>query len=83
MTLPTLNSTAVQGDRWTSPLAGHHFDTSIELRPLEARAVTELGILNLRRLQYHDPTAQLADDPAVAAVHRDGQSQTKFAADSS
>lgn len=57
MTLPTLKSTAVQDDRWTSPLAGHHFDTSIEVRPREARAVTELGIRNLRRLQYHDPTA--------------------------
>lgn len=57
MTLHTMKSAAAQDDRWTSPLAGHHFDTTIEVRSQEAQAVTELGVRNLRRLQYHDPTA--------------------------
>lgn len=43
--------------RWCSPLVAHHFDTTIDLRDDEARAIGELGVRNLRRLQYHDPNA--------------------------
>jgi hypothetical protein len=35
--------------RWRSPLAGHRFDTTVAVRPEEARAIQELGGDNLRR----------------------------------
>ncbi|MGO4649756.1 hypothetical protein AB4305_33230 [Nocardia sp. 2YAB30] len=43
--------------RWRSPLSGRYFDTAIEVRASEAQAITELGLRNLRRLQYYDPAA--------------------------
>jgi integrase len=43
--------------RWRSAITGHRFDTTVAVRPEEARAITELGVRNLRRLQYHDPSA--------------------------
>ncbi|MBQ9056497.1 hypothetical protein [Rhodococcus sp. (in: high G+C Gram-positive bacteria)] len=43
--------------RWCSSIIGHKFDTTIAVRAEESRAIGELGIRNLRRLQYHDPTA--------------------------
>ena len=43
--------------RWRSPLAGHRFDTTVAVRPDEARAIRELGVDNLRRLARHDPSA--------------------------
>ena len=50
---------------WRSPLSGHRFDTTIEVRAPEAQAITELGLRNLRRLQYHDPAA-----PGWLAIRR-------------
>ncbi|MFI0772712.1 hypothetical protein ACH4TQ_48885 [Streptomyces sp. NPDC021218] len=50
----------VAGDetkRWSWPIALHCYDTAIAVRPDEVRAVRELGLRNLRRLQYHDPSA--------------------------
>ena len=63
--------------RWCSPLVGHQFGTTIDLRDDEVRAIGELGVRNLRRLQYHDPhspaTAHrrraMADAVAVLLVH--------------
>lgn len=46
-----------RGPRWCSPLAGHHFDVTVEVRAEEIRSITELGVGNLRRLQYHDRSA--------------------------
>lgn len=43
--------------RWCSPLTGRRFDTSVDVRPDEARAITGLGVRNLRRMQYYDPAA--------------------------
>jgi hypothetical protein len=43
--------------RWRSPIVADRFDTSVEVRSEEARAIGELGVRNLRRLQYHDPSA--------------------------
>jgi hypothetical protein len=43
--------------RWRSPIATRRFDTTVAVRPEEARAIGELGVANLRRLQYHDPSA--------------------------
>jgi len=45
------------GSRWRSPVAAHRFDTTIAVRAEEARAIQELGVRNLRRLQHHDPSA--------------------------
>ncbi|MFI6777503.1 tyrosine-type recombinase/integrase [Nocardia sp. NPDC050412] len=58
MTRPQIAPDRLSGQlRWRSPLSGHHFDTTVEIRPEEAAAVAELGLRNLRRLQYHDPSA--------------------------
>ncbi|MGH8917318.1 MAG: hypothetical protein ACRD0H_03110, partial [Actinomycetes bacterium] len=54
--LPSAAGAATQS-RWRSPLAGRRFDTTVAVRPEEARAITELGVRNLRRLQHHDPSA--------------------------
>jgi len=43
--------------RWRSSLAPHRFDTTVAVRPEEARAIDKLGACNLRRLQHHDPSA--------------------------
>lgn len=48
---------AAPESRWCSPVAGHRFDTTVAVRPEEERAITELGVANLRRLQHHDPSA--------------------------
>jgi integrase len=53
--LPQAVETAPES-RWRSPLAPHHFDTTVTVRPEEARAIGELGVRKLRRLQYHDPS---------------------------
>jgi hypothetical protein len=36
-------------------LADRRFNTTLAVHPEEARAITELGVRNLRRLRYHDP----------------------------
>jgi hypothetical protein len=43
--------------RWCSALVAHRFDTAIEVRDEGARAIGDLGIRNLRRLQCHDRSA--------------------------
>ena len=43
--------------RWCSPIIRHKFDTTTSVRAAESRAIGKLGVRNLRRLQYHDPTA--------------------------
>ncbi|WP_411130391.1 tyrosine-type recombinase/integrase [Streptomyces sp. x-19] len=43
--------------RWSWPIVRDRYDTTVAVRPAEARAVLELGVRNLRRLQYHDPAA--------------------------
>jgi hypothetical protein len=43
--------------RWRSPIIAHRFDTTVEVRSEEVRAIQELGVRNLRRFQYHDPSA--------------------------
>jgi integrase len=45
------------GSRWRSPITGRRFDTTIALRSEERQAIEQLGVRNLRRLQYHDPSA--------------------------
>jgi integrase len=52
-----LAASAEGESRWRSPLQGHRFDTTVEVRAEEARAVAELGLDNLRRLSRHDPAA--------------------------
>lgn len=42
---------------WSWPIVPDHYDTTAIVRPAVARAVFELGLRNLRRLQYHDPAA--------------------------
>jgi integrase len=54
--LPGAVSPAVES-RWRSPVAAHRFDTAAAVRAEEARAIQELGVRNLRQLQYHDPSA--------------------------
>jgi hypothetical protein len=43
--------------RWCSTIIGKEFDTTVAVRVEESQAIGELGVRNLRRLQYHDPTA--------------------------
>jgi integrase len=43
--------------RWCSPVTARRFDATVAIRPEETRAIEELGVRNLRRLQYHDPSA--------------------------
>ncbi|MCK8669784.1 tyrosine-type recombinase/integrase [Rhodococcus sp. NPDC003382] len=43
--------------RWCSPLVAYGFDTTLEVRDDEVRAIDELGVRNLRRLHDHDPHA--------------------------
>ncbi|MGW1784867.1 hypothetical protein ACWCQQ_38035 [Streptomyces sp. NPDC002143] len=43
--------------RWSWPIVPDRYDTTVAVRPAEARAVLELGVRNLRRLQFHDPAA--------------------------
>lgn len=57
MNAPLPQAEARREPRWRSPLEGHRFDTTVEVRAKEARAVTELGVDNLRRLRRHDPAA--------------------------
>ncbi|MEU4583295.1 tyrosine-type recombinase/integrase [Kitasatospora aureofaciens] len=44
-------------ERWSWPIAAHRYDTAVAVSSEEVRAVRELGLRNLRRLQYHDPSA--------------------------
>ncbi|WP_067469976.1 hypothetical protein [Actinomadura macra] len=57
MTAPQHETIAALGDRWRSPLAGHRFDTTAQIRRDEGRAIGELGVGNLRRLKDHDRSA--------------------------
>jgi integrase len=58
MTVPLPRPGTATGEpRWRSPLADRRFDKSVAIRSEEARAIEELGVRNLRRLQYHDPSA--------------------------
>lgn len=57
VTAPVSGLSTPSSIAWCSPLVGHHFDSAIEVRGEEARAIGELGVRNLRRLQYHDPQA--------------------------
>ncbi|MGW3661319.1 tyrosine-type recombinase/integrase [Streptomyces sp. NPDC005151] len=43
--------------RWSWPIAPPREEAAVVLRPAEARAVSDLGVRNLRRLHYHDPSA--------------------------
>lgn len=43
--------------RWSWPIVPDRYDTAVAVRPAETQAVLELGVRNLRRLQYHDPAA--------------------------
>jgi integrase len=43
--------------RWSSPVIGHRFNTTVAVRSEEVRAIDELGVPNLRRLRHHDPSA--------------------------
>ncbi|MGF1338502.1 hypothetical protein ACQSMD_00025 [Streptomyces flavovirens] len=43
--------------RWSWPIALPREGATVVVRPAEARAVSDLGVRNLRRLQYHDPSA--------------------------
>ncbi|MFI9004640.1 tyrosine-type recombinase/integrase [Streptomyces sp. NPDC053541] len=52
-------------ERWSWPIIPDHYDTAVEVRPVEAVAVSELGVRNLRRLKDHDPSAA-----GWRAVHR-------------
>lgn len=47
---------AVEG-RWTWPIDAGEFDTTITLCGKEKRAIADLGTVNMRRLQRHDPSA--------------------------
>jgi integrase len=58
VTAPLPGTVAPIGEsRWCSPIATHRFDTAVAVRAEEARAIGELGVRNLRRLQHHDPAA--------------------------
>jgi hypothetical protein len=58
VTAPKSSAAAVALEsRWLSPLADRRFNTTLAVHPEEARAITELGVRNLRRLRYHDPAA--------------------------
>ncbi|WP_329142509.1 hypothetical protein OIU91_02550 [Streptomyces sp. NBC_01456] len=58
MSAPSLViATEDAGGRWSWPIVPGRYDTTVAVRPVEARAVLELGVRNLRRLQYHDPAA--------------------------
>ncbi|MFJ1551111.1 hypothetical protein [Streptomyces sp. NPDC088246] len=58
MTAPLPAVAAEDGaGRWSWPISPPRDDAAVAVRPAEARAVADLGVRNLRRLQYHDPSA--------------------------
>ncbi|MFC9607994.1 class I SAM-dependent methyltransferase [Streptomyces niveus] len=58
MTAPLPATAAEDGaERWSWPISPPRDDAAGVMRPAEARAVADLGVRNLRRLQYHDPSA--------------------------
>ncbi|MGW7442795.1 hypothetical protein [Kitasatospora sp. NPDC054795] len=58
MTAPLPAIAAEDGaGRWSWPISRPRDNASVAVRPAEARAVADLGLRNLRRLQYHDPSA--------------------------
>lgn len=57
MTAALPGTAEVPAPRWYSPLVDHRFDTTVEVRADEMRGLAELGVRNLRRLQYHDRSA--------------------------
>ncbi|WP_329612636.1 tyrosine-type recombinase/integrase [Streptomyces brevispora] len=59
MTAPLPAIAAEDGaGRWSWPISPPRDNAAVAVRPAEARAVADLGVRNLRRLQYHDPSAQ-------------------------
>ncbi|WP_407841393.1 site-specific integrase [Streptomyces sp. DSM 116496] len=58
MTAPLPAIAAEDGaGRWSWPISPPRDSTAVAVRPAEARAVADLGVRNLRRLQHHDPSA--------------------------
>lgn len=57
MTAQAVRLDRAPADRWRSPIDTRRFDTYSLVRAEEAEAIPALGVLNLRRLQYHDPEA--------------------------
>jgi integrase len=51
--------------RWHWPIPADHYDTATHVRVAEAKAISELRLENLRRLQRHDPAA-----PGWAVIRR-------------
>ncbi|MFJ8010327.1 hypothetical protein [Streptomyces fagopyri] len=43
--------------RWSWPISPPQRNTAAAARPAQARTVADLGVRNLRRLHYHDPSA--------------------------
>ncbi|MFJ9688104.1 hypothetical protein ACIRRX_20770 [Streptomyces bacillaris] len=58
MTAPLQAIAAGDGSgRWSWPISPPRDNTAVTVRPVEARAVADLGVRNLRRLQHHDSSA--------------------------
>ncbi|MCW1100158.1 hypothetical protein OJ963_41005 [Streptomyces sp. RS2] len=58
MTAPLSAVAAENGaGRWSWPISPPRDTAALGVRPAEARAVADLGLRNLRRLQYYDPSA--------------------------
>lgn len=57
MTVALPGAAEAPAPRRCSPLAGHRFDTTVEVRSVEIQGIAELGVRNLRRLQYHNRSA--------------------------
>lgn len=55
---------AVDG-RWCWPIVAGRYDTATLVRAAEGKAISELGLENLRRLHHHDPCA-----PGWAVIRR-------------
>lgn len=58
MTAPLPATAAEDGaGRWSWPIPPPRDNAAVAVRPAEARALADLGVRNLRRLQYHNPSA--------------------------
>ncbi|MFE3270755.1 site-specific integrase [Streptomyces sp. NPDC059215] len=63
--------------RWSWPISPPEGNTAAAVRPAEARAVADLNVRLVRRLQYRDPSAPgWARDRAAAEAARGGQRRT-------
>lgn len=60
-----VNAGAAGDGRWRWPITVDRYDTAVLVRAAEAKAISELGLDNLRRLSRHDPTA-----PGWAVIKR-------------